>query len=72
MCSHSAVAKKCGCSMRSSYPGQDYSLLAPVAPTAPSDVASIAQPQLSGSKLISAAYTLAAGYLSAPFEPPRA
>jgi hypothetical protein len=72
MCPHGGAAKKCGCSMRSSHPEQDYGLLAPVSPTAPSVAAALAQPQVSGRNLISSSFTLAAGYLSAPFEPPRA
>jgi hypothetical protein len=71
-CHHGALGHMMDCSMRSGQPRMDYGLIAPFPPAQTSVVASIDQPKLSrlaGSQF--PAFSLSAGFLAGPFQPPR-
>jgi len=71
-CPHSGSHQDCRCVMRAGDQRVDYGFLAPVAPTAPSSIISVVIPD--ASRVFSSPYAelSAPGFLSAPFEPPRA
>jgi len=71
-CPHSGSHKDCRCVMRAGDQHVDYGFLAPIAPTAPCAIVYVEIPDTS--RGISSLYTElpAPGFLSAPFEPPRA
>ena len=71
MCHRSAGVQKCECAMRSGQNSIDHGFLAPIAPTAPSAIARILNPEVSREYFARFIEFAISGFLSAPFEPPR-
>jgi hypothetical protein len=71
-CPHGAAQQDCSCVMRAGDHHIDYGFLAPIVPTAPSAIVSVAIPEVSRGISLPRAEIPATGFLSAPFEPPRA
>jgi len=72
-CEHGPSRDLPKCTMGCEHAPDDYSFVSPINPTKPSSLASISQfdaPQFA--KLQAPVKTLAAGFLFAPFQPPRA
>lgn len=72
-CEHSATGQMANCAMNCGRAAPDYGLLSPMAPTKPSSLASISRLILSKAvKLQPTTQNISAGFLSSPFQPPRA
>jgi len=72
-CEHGGTGKMPNCAMNCGHAATDYSFLSPVAPTKPSKLVSIWRFDLPKiSKVQYPAQNAAAGFLSTPFQPPRA
>jgi len=72
-CDHDATSQLPNCAFDCGHPRQDYSFLSPIAPTRPSNLASIARlnsPR--NAKFQLAAQNVAPGFFANPFQPPRA
>jgi hypothetical protein len=69
-CQHGAIGHGFECTIRSDH-HTDYALIAPIVPTVPSAMASIAIPDVSRDVLAQFCEIYAAGLLSVPFQPPR-
>ena len=72
-CEHSTTGKVGNCAMNCGHSVPDYGLLSPMAPTKPSNMASISRLNLWKTfKLQPTTQNMSAGFLSSPFQPPRA
>lgn len=71
-CHHGEAGQAMDCAMRSGHPGMDFGLLAPLAPATPSQFDRITAPSASRRTFTFPRATTTVGFLSAPFEPPRA
>src|SRR5713101_1708554 len=71
-CPHSRSYEDCRCVMRAGDQRMDYGFLAPTAPTAPSAITTVVIPDALRSTASPYTELTAPGFLSAPFEPPRA
>jgi hypothetical protein len=72
-CDHGAAEEMPNCAMNCRQAAPDYGLSSPVAPTKPSNLASISRLNPTKTvKLQSAPQNVSAGFLAAPFRPPRA
>jgi hypothetical protein len=72
-CEHGAASQMPNCAFDCGHPRQDYSFLSPLAPTKPSHLMSIARfnsPR--NAKFPAVTRNVAAGFLTSPFQPPRA
>jgi hypothetical protein len=72
ICHRGAASHKCDCAMESGQKSMDYGLLAPIVPTAPSAILSIQNPEVSREHFAQILEQVSSGFLSLPFEPPRA
>jgi len=70
--SHSSAPVPCHCSGKSQKQLPDFGLIAPIAPTMTEDFASVGIPDSARQPRQSASPSLARGFTSAPFTPPRA
>src|ERR1700722_4790147 len=59
------------CTMTSGHHGIDYGLIVPIAPTAPSVIASVGIPEVSRAVTAQLLEVASSGFLSTPFQPPR-
>src|ERR1700678_1043565 len=72
-CEHGATQQPTNCSMKCGQAAPDYGFLSPLAPAKPSNLASIARIDAAArSELPSATKPSLPGFLSDPFQPPRA
>jgi hypothetical protein len=71
-CHRGAAGHFLDCSMKSNSRGMDYSILTPLAPTNLSSSAALLLLLASRRVFVEFSQDTASGYLSAPFEPPRA
>ena len=71
LCHHGEPGHVLKCTMTSGHHGVDYGLIVPVAPTAPSAIASVGIPDLSRAVTAQLHEAAASGFLSTPFQPPR-
>jgi hypothetical protein len=71
LCHHGELGHVLECTMTSGHHGVDYGLIVPVAPTAPSAIASVGIPDLSRAVTAQLHEAAASGFLSTPFQPPR-
>jgi hypothetical protein len=72
-CEHGAAEQPVNCSMKCGQAAADDGFLSPLAPTKPSNFASISRfnsPKFSG--LLATTQNIMAGFLKTPFQPPRA
>jgi len=69
-CQHGELGHVFECTMTSGH-HTDYGLNAPIVPTAPSAITSIATPDVNRGILVSFDERYAPGFLSAPYQPPR-
>jgi len=72
MCHRTAASHGCECAMNSGRNSIDYGFLAPIVPTSASAIVSILNPQVSREYFGRPIEVAISGFLSAPFEPPRA
>jgi hypothetical protein len=71
-CHHGAATHPLNCTMKSNNHGMDYSILAPLAPTNLSSRVKLLTPVAARRAFVEISQQASSGYLSAPFEPPRA
>jgi hypothetical protein len=71
MCHRHAAAHNCECAMSPRQNSMDYGFLAPIAPTSPSAIVGILNPEVSREYFGRQMKMTLSGFLSAPFEPPR-
>jgi hypothetical protein len=71
-CPHRGTEKDCRCVMKGGHDHVDYGFLVPIAPTAASAILSVQIPDASSGMFLPLTEFPATGFLSAPFEPPRA
>jgi hypothetical protein len=71
-CPHRGTEKDCSCVMKAGHDHVAYGFLAPIVPTAPSAILSVEFPDTSSGMSSPLTEFPATGFLSAPFEPPRA
>lgn len=70
-CHHGEDGHAIKCFMNAGQHSMNYGLLAPIAPTAPSAIATVVVPTRSRATLIQSIEFLSSGFTQAPFEPPR-
>jgi hypothetical protein len=71
LCHHGELGHVLECTMTSGHHGVDYGLIVPVAPTAPSAIASVGIPDVSRAVTAQLLEVAASGVLSTLFQPPR-
>jgi len=71
-CANHAASQGCRCVMKAAHDQVDYGFLAPIVPAAPSAIASVVIPVASRRICSPHSELPAAGFISAPFDPPRA
>jgi hypothetical protein len=71
-CHLGGAHQDCSCSMRAGDQQMDYGFLAPIVPATPSAIASVVIPNATRRIASPISALLTTGFLSAPFEPPRA
>jgi len=71
LCHHGNLGHVLECTMTSRHHGVDYSLIVPVAPTAPSTIAFVGIPDVSRAVPAQLYEVASFGFLSTPFKPPR-
>jgi len=71
-CHHGETSRMLECTMKAGHHQIDYGFIAPIVPTAPSAVARIAIPETNREVPTQLPVVSLAGFLSAPFQPPRA
>src|ERR1700732_5383821 len=71
LCHHGEFGHVFECMMTSGHHGVDYGLIVPVAPTAPSAIASVGIPGVSRAVTAPLYEVTSSGFLSTPFQPPR-